>query len=175
MESDELSSDHLEPSPHAVDFSPFVLTIPDMKPKEPSLQSPAYEHLHEDDIAQFGTPLPPSDDRPSQFLKPIAAPRPAPKPASRSTARARTRKPAKVSRYGLSYSSLPVGITKSIATLFARSVGKRKARLNKETMNAVLEAGERFFEQLGYDLGFVASHAGRKTIDASDVIAIMQR
>lgn len=54
-------------------------------------------------------------------------------------------------------------------------MGKKKARLSKDTMNAILEAGDKFFEQLGGDLAVVASHAGRKTIDDSDVIAIMQR
>lgn len=175
MQLDELSSGHLESPPHAAEISPFVLKIPEIKPTNQYSQSPTYGNLPEDDIAQFGTPLPPSDICPSQHLKPVAIQHPAPKPAPKSTPRARTCKAAKVSRYGISYKSLPIGITKSVATLFARSVGKKKARLNKETMNAILEAGNKFFEQLGDDLGDLASHAGRKTIDASDVIAIMQR
>ena len=174
-QSDELSSSHLEPSPQVAAFSPFVLKIPDKEPRDTLLHLPTYEDLPEDDIAQFGTPLSQSDRPASRFLQPVVIQQPAPKPALKPKARARTRKALKVSRHGITYSSLPIGITKSIVTSFARPVGKRKARLNKETMSAILEAGDKFFEQLGDDLGAVASHAGRKTIDENDVIAIMQR
>lgn len=175
IQSDGLSNSHLDVSLQAASYSPFVLKIPDTAAMDPVSESPALMNYHEDDIAQFGTPLPHSNITPSQHLPPVVIQPSASNPRPKSTVRARPRKAAKLSRYGISYSNLPVGITKSMATLFARSVCKKKARLSRETMNAILEAGDKFFQQLGGDLGVLASHAGRKTIDASDVLAIMQR
>lgn len=47
--------------------------------------------------------------------------------------------------------------------------------VNRSMLDAMMEAGERFFEQLGGDLGAFADHAKRKRIDESDVITIMKR
>ena len=146
-----------------------------MEPRDLSVLSPAYENLLADDILQFGSPLPISDASTLRFQKPTTMQRPAPKAAFKPKSRAKTRKALKVSRHGLSYSGLPAGMVKSIATTFARAMGKKTACLSKETTSAILEASDSFFEQLGGDLAAASGHAGRKTIDESDVIAVMQR
>ena len=87
-------------------------------------------------------------------------------------------KPCKVlkqSRHGIPYPSLPVGVVKKLATRFARSSGGGKSQLSRETLEAVMEASDWFFEQVSEDLGAYARHAGRKTIDESDMITLMKR
>jgi histone H3/H4 len=88
-----------------------------------------------------------------------------------------TRKPKKmkVSKHGLQYPSLPAGTVKKLATNFARTSGNSKAKINKETLDAILQASDWFFEQIGDDLGAYARHAGRKTIDESDIVTLMAR
>ena len=176
-DGDDMSDGPVRPSPQTAAFSPFVLEIPDMYPGDlPPPHATGQEALFDDDVLQFGIPLPGSTASGPQ-LQQAEAPmqRPAPKLASKSKPRPRARKALKVSRHGISYSGLPVGITKSIASTFARMMGGKTSRLSKETVNAIVEAGEKFFEQLGGDLGAVSKHGGRKTIDESDVIAVLQR
>jgi histone H3/H4 len=82
----------------------------------------------------------------------------------------------KVSRYGIQYNSLPVGVVKKMATTFLRTSGFSKANLNKDTLEAIMQASDWFFEQVSEDLGTYAEHAGRKkTIDETDVITLMKR
>ena len=101
--------------------------------------------------------------------------------AARSTknAEVKSKKALKLSRHGLPYPSLPTGVVKKLALNYARSgagAGKgSKTTLGKDTMAAIMQATEWFFEQVGDDLGAYASHAGRKTIDESDVVTLMKR
>lgn len=85
------------------------------------------------------------------------------------------RKVIKVSKHGIPVPSLPVGVVKKMATNFARMSGNSKAKLNKDAMAAIMQATDWFFEQASADLGAYAEHAGRKTIDESDVITLMKR
>ncbi|KAI9875237.1 MAG: hypothetical protein M1830_008719 [Pleopsidium flavum] len=85
------------------------------------------------------------------------------------------RKEQKVSRYGIQYSSLPTGVVKKLASTFARSSGNGKSKINKETVAAIMQATDWFLEQVGDDLGTYAKHAGRKTIDETDIITLMKR
>ena len=156
-------------------FSPFVLKIPDTEPGVISVPSPEYNNFLADDVLQFGSPLPTSDSSIPQIQKPFTMQRLTQKAAFRPKSRAKACKALKVSRHGTLYSGFPAGITKSISTTFARSMGKKTACLSKETANAVVEASDRFFEQLGGDLAAASSHAGRISIDESDVVAVMQR
>ena len=57
----------------------------------------------------------------------------------------------------------------------ARSLGYKPTRLNKEIINAVTEASDKFLSQLADDLGSLSKHAGRKTIDETDILIAMQR
>lgn len=84
-------------------------------------------------------------------------------------------KEQKVSRYGIAYPSLPVGVVKKLASTFARSSGNGKTKLDKDTMAAIMQATDWFLEQTADDLGAYAKHAGRKTIEESDIITLMKR
>lgn len=92
--------------------------------------------------------------------------------ANRSATRAR--KELKVSRYGIEYPSLPPTVIKRLASTFARSYGGT-GKLNKETLTAISQTSDWFFEQISEDLSSYADHAGRKTIEESDVITLMKR
>lgn len=85
------------------------------------------------------------------------------------------KKKVKVSKHGIAYPSLPAGVVKKLATTFARTSGNSKAKINKETLDAIMQASDWFFEQVSDDLGAYATHAGRKTIDESDIITLMAR
>lgn len=87
----------------------------------------------------------------------------------------RTQKQKKLSRHGIPVPLLPTGVVKRIATRFARTGAGSKAKINKETLAAIEQASEWFFEQASEDLATYSRHAGRKTIDESDVVALMRR
>lgn len=85
------------------------------------------------------------------------------------------KKKVKISKHGLQYPSLPAGLVKKLATTFARTAGNSKAKLSKETLDAIMQASDWFFEQASEDLSAYSGHAGRKTIDESDVVTLMTR
>jgi histone H3/H4 len=85
------------------------------------------------------------------------------------------KKKLKVSKHGIQYPSLPAGVVKRLATTFARTAGNSKAKINKEALEAIMQASDWFFEQVSDDLGAYAKHAGRKTIDESDIVTLMAR
>ncbi|KAJ2969974.1 hypothetical protein NUW58_g9837 [Xylaria curta] len=84
------------------------------------------------------------------------------------------KKGKKISRYGIEYPSLPASVVKRLATTCAKTAGS-KGKINPDTLDAIMQATDWFFEQLGDDLSAYAKHAGRKTIDESDMITIMRR
>jgi len=47
--------------------------------------------------------------------------------------------------------------------------------MSKEILEAIVDASDWFFEQLGEDLGTYAGHAGRRTIDDKDISTVMKR
>lgn len=85
------------------------------------------------------------------------------------------KKKVRISKHGIQYPSLPAGVIKKLATTFARTAGSSKAKLSKETLDAIMQASDWFFEQASEDLSAYSGHAGRKTIDESDVITLMTR
>ncbi|GJJ77236.1 hypothetical protein EMPS_09595 [Entomortierella parvispora] len=85
------------------------------------------------------------------------------------TATVATKKAARVSAHGLPVPSLPTSLQKQLMHTFTRS------RISREAMDAILEGTHDFFEQAANDLAAYAEHAGRKTIDESDVACLMQR
>ena len=98
---------------------------------------------------------------------------------ARNTASA-GKKPLKLSRHGTPYPSLPLNVVKKLATNFARTsaggVGRgTKTKLGKDTMAAIMQATEWFFEQAGDDLGAYAAHRGGRTVESGDVVALMKR
>ncbi|PBP22994.1 hypothetical protein BUE80_DR006163 [Diplocarpon rosae] len=92
-----------------------------------------------------------------------------------SKSKAARKKKVRVSKHGMQYPSLPAGVVKKLATNFARTSGNSKAKISKETLEAIMQASDWFFEQVSDDLGAFAAHAGRKTIDERDVVTLMAR
>lgn len=84
-------------------------------------------------------------------------------------------KEKKLSRYGIPVPNLPTGVVKKLAIRFARTKAGSKTRLNKAAMAAIEQASSWFFEQASTDLAGYSKHAGRKTIDESDVTMLMRR
>ncbi|KAI0509245.1 centromere kinetochore component CENP-T-domain-containing protein [Xylaria bambusicola] len=84
------------------------------------------------------------------------------------------KKGKKISRYGIEYPSLPTNVVKRLAMTCAKTAGT-KGKISPDTLDAIMQATEWFFEQLGDDLSAYAKHAGRKTIDESDMITLMRR
>ncbi|KAF2626020.1 hypothetical protein BU25DRAFT_459971 [Macroventuria anomochaeta] len=80
----------------------------------------------------------------------------------------------KLSRVGLDYPSFPAAPVKKLALSFMKSQGS-KAQLNKDALAALVQTTDDFFEQIGIDLAAYAQHAGRRTIEESDVLALMRR
>lgn len=84
----------------------------------------------------------------------------------------RVMKPGKkISRHGIEYPSLPSNVVKRLAQRFAG-----KTKISPDTLNAIMQASDWFFEQLGDDLRAYANHAkGRTTINESDMLTLMRR
>ncbi|KAK0628668.1 centromere kinetochore component CENP-T-domain-containing protein [Bombardia bombarda] len=80
----------------------------------------------------------------------------------------------KVSKYGIEYPSLPPAVVKRLAQTFAKTSGA-KGKITPDALQAIMQASEWFFEQLGDDLQAFAHHAHRKTIDESDMLTLMKR
>lgn len=77
----------------------------------------------------------------------------------------------KISRYGIEYPSLPPSVVKRLAQRFAG-----KTKISPDTLSAIMQASDWFFEQLGDDLRAYANHArGRTTINESDMLTLMRR
>ncbi|ELR03210.1 hypothetical protein VC83_02332 [Pseudogymnoascus destructans] len=87
----------------------------------------------------------------------------------------KAKKTTRVSKHGIQYSSLPAGVVKKLATTFARTGGSGSGKISKDALAAIMQATDWFFEQVSDDLGAYAAHAGRKTIDENDVMALMKR
>lgn len=66
-------------------------------------------------------------------------------------------------------------MVKKLALRYARAGTGGKTKISKETLAAIEQASEWFFEQASEDLAVYSKHAGRKTIDESDVITLMRR
>lgn len=81
----------------------------------------------------------------------------------------------KLSRHGIQYPSLPVGVVKRIAQTFAQGNAAGKTKLSPDAVAALSTASDWFFEQVSIDLERYSKHAGRKTIDESDMLLLMKR
>lgn len=83
----------------------------------------------------------------------------------------RVRKPGKkISKYGIQYPSLPTSVVKRLAQRFTG-----KSKISPDTLSAIMQASDWFFEQLGDDLQAYAHHANRETINESDMVTLMRR
>lgn len=84
-------------------------------------------------------------------------------------------KQKKLSRYGIPVPNLPAGVVKKLASQFARTGAGSKTKINKAALAAIEQASSWYFEQVSQDLAAYSKHAGRKTIDESDVTTLMRR
>lgn len=84
------------------------------------------------------------------------------------------KKDVNISKHDIEYPSLPPAVVKRLAQNFAKMSGA-KGKITPDAMTTIMQASEWYFEQLGEDLGAYANHAGRKTIDESDVLTLMKR
>lgn len=48
-------------------------------------------------------------------------------------------------------------------------------KISKDALKVICSASDQFFEQISEDLDAFAAHAGRKTVEDSDVIQLMKR
>lgn len=141
--------------------SPFILNIPVLQSRRSSAEA------NFPDEQQLGG----LDKEPEQSVLNV---RPT-NSITKAKAGRRAPRPMKKSRQGFPYPSFPAGVTKNIASTFARSLGSKSTIIDKETLEAITEAIDQYFEQLSIDLGVFASHAGRRKIGENDVIAVMLR
>lgn len=85
------------------------------------------------------------------------------------------KKTKRISKYGIEYPPLPPAFVKRVAQTSLQSSGLSNSKVSADTLTALTQASEWFFEQLGDDLGAYANHAKRKTIEESDVVTLMRR
>ncbi|KAF2675161.1 hypothetical protein BT63DRAFT_450144 [Microthyrium microscopicum] len=78
------------------------------------------------------------------------------------------------SRLGNEYPSLPANVIKKLASTFSKQSGGN-GKINKDTVTALTEASDWFFERLSEDLATYSTHARRKTIEEADVVTLMKR
>lgn len=83
---------------------------------------------------------------------------------------AANRKVLPLSRHGHPVPQFPRSVIKKMAQNFCGG-----ALISNETLNAIVAASESFFEQISEDLAVYAGHAGRKTIEDSDVVQLLKR
>ncbi|CAI7590102.1 hypothetical protein N7533_000629 [Penicillium manginii] len=84
-------------------------------------------------------------------------------------------KEKKISRHGIPVPNLPKGVVKKLAMRFSGTKAGSKAKINKAALEAIEQASAWYFEQASQDLAAYSKHAGRKTIDESDVATLMRR
>jgi histone H3/H4 len=95
-------------------------------------------------------------------------------PAAKANQAKRQRRTLNISRAGHEYPSFPAATVKRIATGLAKSQGGN-AKISKDTLAALVQTTDWFFEQIGEDLAAYAQHAGRKVIEEADMVALMKR
>ncbi|KAL2122035.1 hypothetical protein VTJ04DRAFT_2490 [Mycothermus thermophilus] len=94
--------------------------------------------------------------------------------AMRISARDVMKRTIRISKHGIEYPSLPPTLVKRLAQNFAKANGAN-GKIAPDALKAIIQASDWFFEQLGDDLAAYSNHAGRKTIDESDVLTLMKR
>jgi len=81
----------------------------------------------------------------------------------------------RLSRHGIPCPRIPVSVVNKLTTSLARSVTAQSTKIKKDTLSAILEASDWFFEQVGTDLGTYAKHGRRKIVDETEVVVLMKR
>lgn len=81
----------------------------------------------------------------------------------------------RMSKHGIECPQFPPTTVKRVAEQFARTSGIANPRIGKDTLAALQQASDWFYEQVSEDLAAFATHAGRKTINESDMELVMKR
>ncbi len=152
-----------------------ILRLPeDMDEPTFALPLPAAQDMQSSPIPrsspQVSSPVPQSMDEDHEAHHETTEPT-----VTEKTARPKSVKALRLSRHGIPYPSLPAGVVKRITTTVGPAGRKGRAQISKETLGALVEASDCFFEQVSDDLGAYAEHAGRQTIDERDMITLMKR
>ncbi|EMR09334.1 hypothetical protein PNEG_02289 [Pneumocystis murina B123] len=103
-----------------------------------------------------------------EFLLPEST-KPSIKQTSKTSVSSKKSKIQKVSRHGIPLPSLPMAFIRQLAANFTT------LKISKDALKIICSASDQFFEQISEDLDTFAAHAGRKTIEDSDVIQLMKR
>ncbi|KAL6871311.1 centromere kinetochore component CENP-T domain-containing protein [Trichoderma novae-zelandiae] len=85
------------------------------------------------------------------------------------------KKRARISKHNIEYPPLPPVFVRQVAHTAMQTTGFVNQRISADTLEALAQASDWYFEQLGDDLGAYANHANRRTIEERDVIALMNR
>lgn len=96
--------------------------------------------------------------------------KPIPAKAKPSRKKAANKKALPLSRHGHPLPQFPRSVIKKMAQNFGGG-----ALISNETLDAIVAASESFFEQVSEDLAVYAGHAGRKTIEDSDMVQLLKR
>ncbi|KAG4305988.1 hypothetical protein PORY_000898 [Pneumocystis oryctolagi] len=91
------------------------------------------------------------------------------KSSSKPSTRSNKPKMQKLSQYGIPLPSLSTVFIKQLVANFTT------LKISKDALKEIILASDQFFEQISEDLKAFAAHAGRKTIEDSDVIQLMKR
>jgi histone H3/H4 len=86
------------------------------------------------------------------------------------------RKKLKLTRKGNTVPALPSSLVKRLAIDSMTMMGKKRPTINGESLAALEQATEWFFEQVGEDLEVYSDHAKRRRrVDDADVVTLMKR
>ncbi|KAL6882462.1 centromere kinetochore component CENP-T domain-containing protein [Trichoderma longibrachiatum] len=85
------------------------------------------------------------------------------------------KKKARISRHNIEYPQLPAAFVRQVAHTAMQTTGFVNQRISADTLEALTQASDWYFEQLGDDLAAYANHANRRTIEERDVITLMNR
>ena len=162
-----------ENEPFAIDFAEeFAQAEPEAYDNVPQPEdmthgegmTHAEDITHAEDEAHTEDITTPEAEEPTELVSEI----------QRRSVKKRKRGP-QLSQFGIEYPPLPPTVVKRLAQAFAQTSGISQTNITPETLDALCQASDWFFEQLGDSLRAYAQHAGRKTIDESDVVTLMQR
>ncbi|KAI9163480.1 Inner kinetochore subunit cnp20 [Paramyrothecium foliicola] len=170
--------------PGPVDFdeqTTFLMSdpLPGLPPSSPPAEQLGSSPAGFEPLPDFGNDVAAGDDTEDEIVQAdqteqdgdlrLSSPRP------HTSSRPKASKRKRISKHGIEYPPLPPAFVKRVAQTALQTSGLSNHRVSPETLTALTQASEWFFEQLGEDLGAYASHAKRKTIEESDVVTLMRR
>lgn len=145
--------------------------------REPTLESPVSEG-EGDGVSELASATAPTRfvRRSPTPLSPQSTTRPLTEIEAAAPSRVARRKKLKLTRNGNTVPALPSSLVKRVAIHSMTRIGKKKPVITRESLAALEQATEWFFEQVGEDLEAYSDHAKRrKRIDDADVVTLMKR